>query len=112
VNPLNLIETEPGAYSLTMYTGQLPVDPVVHESGHVPNGPFWDGVAEWLVRTRMPALDGRFEYDSEGGMFCAYGSDRVALEELRTGMTAVATGVEDIRELIAAAEDAGFEFDD
>jgi hypothetical protein len=112
VNPLNLFETEPGAYSLTMYTGDLPVDAAVEELGHVPNGPFWDGVAEWLVRTRMPALDGRFEYDSEGGMFCAYGSDRAALEQLRDGMTAATTSVGQVRELVTAAEEAGFEFDD
>ena len=112
MNPLSLIETEPGAYSLTMYTGDLPVDLVVEELGHVPNGVFWDGVAEWLVRTRMPALDGRFEYDSEGGMFCAYGSDRTALEELRDGMAPAATSVDQVRALMAAAEEAGFEFDD
>jgi len=112
VDHLNLIETEPGAYSLTMYSGDLPVDPVVQQLGHEPNGVFWDGIAEWLVETELHGLEGLLAFDSEAGMFCAYGSDRAALERLGAAMGEVVTDPDRLRELVSAADAAGFEFDD
>ncbi|MFD0598119.1 Imm51 family immunity protein [Catellatospora coxensis] len=58
------------------------------------------------------ALDGRFDYDPEGGMFCAYGTDRAALEELGARMAAVANDPDRIRALMSLADATGFEFDD
>ncbi|WP_416903052.1 Imm51 family immunity protein [Micromonospora echinospora] len=112
MTPLKLIETTPGKYSLLLNAGTTPVDGLVEELGHEPNGYFWEGVARLLVSTEAPALDGRFSYDPEGGMFCAYGADRNALEELAVRMAAVATDGERMRQVIAAAEANGFEFDD
>lgn len=109
---LNLIETDPGDWSLTMYTGELPADAVVQELGHEPNGVFWDGVAEWLIETELEDLAGRFEFDSEGGMFCAYGHDREALERLGLAMAPIVADGNRVRRLMAAAEEAGFTFDD
>ena len=109
---LNLIETDPGDWSLTMYTGELPADAVVQELGHEPNGVFWDGVAEWLIETELGDLEGRFEFDSEGGMFCAYGQDREALDRLRVVMLPIVTDGERVRRLVTDAESAGFTFDD
>jgi hypothetical protein len=111
MDPLNLIETAPDDVALTMYTGELVVDAMVRKLGQEPNGTFWDGVAEWLVETEAPTLEGRFDYDSEGGMFCAYG-DRADLEALRALMLPVVTDPKRVRSLIKAAEDADFEFDD
>lgn len=45
-------------------------------------------------------------------MFCAYGADRDALEELAIRMSAVAADAERVRQLITLAEVNGFEFDD
>jgi hypothetical protein len=42
-------------------------------------------------------------------MFCAYGDDRPALEELGTLMAAVANDRSSIRNLLVAAKAAGFE---
>ena len=112
MDPLNLFEDEPGYFSLTMYTGELPTDEVVQELNHEPNGAFWDGVAEWLVRTRVPSLAGRFEYNSEGGMFCAFGRDSAALTELGEAMREVVISPDRVRALIVAAEAADFYFDD
>ncbi|MFI6228486.1 Imm51 family immunity protein [Micromonospora echinospora] len=112
MTPLKLIETTPGKYSLLLNAGTTPVDGLVEELGHEPNGYFWEGVARLLVSTEAPTLDGRFSYDPEGGMFCAYGVDRSALEELAVRMAAVATDGERMRQVIAQAEADGFEFDD
>ncbi|WP_218670887.1 Imm51 family immunity protein [Microbispora sp. GKU 823] len=109
---MRLIESAPGEHSLLLDAGTTQVDDVIEELGHTPNGYFWEGVAQLLVSTEAPALEGRFSYDPEGDMFCAYGRDRGALEELGTLMAAIAADADHMRRLVAAAEDDGFEFDD
>jgi hypothetical protein len=112
VNPMRLIETTPGKYSLLLDAGTTDVDDLIEQLGHEPNGYFWEGVAQFLVNTEVPELEGRFSYDPEGGMFCAYGEDRGALEELADRMGAVAEEGDRMRQLIASAEANGFELDD
>jgi hypothetical protein len=109
---LELIELTPGKYSLSLDAGTTPVDDLIEELGHEPNGYFWDGVAEVLVSTEATTLEGRFFCESEGDMFRAYGTDRSALEELEARMNVVATDGERMRRLITEAEASGFEFDD
>lgn len=112
MKPMRVIETAPGRFSLILDAGSTDVDDVVEELGHEPNGYFWEGVAQLLVDTEAPGLAGRFGYDPEGGTFVAYGSDRSALDELSTLMTAVASDAERMRRLVALAKERGFEFDD
>ncbi|MER5195671.1 Imm51 family immunity protein [Streptomyces sp. NPDC002755] len=112
MDPLRLIEPNPGKYSLLLDAGTTDVDDVVAELGHEPNGYFWEGIAQLLVSTEAPALEGRFSYDPEGSMFCAYGTDRSALEDLAGRMSTVAADGDRVRQLIALAEAKGFEFDD
>ncbi|WP_412543172.1 Imm51 family immunity protein [Longispora sp. K20-0274] len=112
MKPLKLLESTPGKYSLILNAGTTEVDALVEELGHEPNGYFWEGVARLLVGTEASALDGRFSYDPEGGMFCAYGTDRGALEELAALLSGAATDADRIRRVIALAEATGFEFDD
>jgi hypothetical protein len=69
MGPLRLIETGPGQFSLLLDAGTTPVDDVIEELGHEPNGYFWEGVAPVLVSTEVPALEGRFSYDPEASMF-------------------------------------------
>ncbi|WP_432930670.1 Imm51 family immunity protein [Microbispora sp. CA-135349] len=112
MHPLKLIESVPGTYSLLLDAGTTQVDSVIEELGHEPNGYFWEGVAQVLVGTEVPALKGRFSCDPEADMFCAYGSDRAVLEELGTRLASVATDANRMRRLVAAAKADGFEFDD
>ncbi|BCB78139.1 hypothetical protein GCM10022251_32480 [Phytohabitans flavus] len=112
MHPLKLIETTPGKYSLLLNAGSTEVDDVIAELGHEPNGYFWEGIAQLIVQDEAPALAGRIEYDPEGGMFVAYGTDRAALEDLGERMSALASDEERMRELVTTAEEAGFEFDD
>ncbi len=112
MSALKLIETTPGKYSLLLNAGTTAVDVLIEELGHEPNGYFWEGVAQRLVATQAPALEGRFGYDPEAGMFCAYGEDRSALQELKALMDPVSADPDRMRRLIAEADAAGFEFDD
>jgi len=107
-----MVETSPGAYSLLLDAGTTDVDEVIEELGHEPNGYFWEGIAQLLVDAEAPHLEGRFDYDPEGGMFVAHGPDRRALDELGRLMTAVAADAGRLRQLVALAADRGFEFDD
>ncbi|RSN64514.1 MULTISPECIES: Imm51 family immunity protein [Actinomadura] len=112
MTPLRLLETTPGKFSLLLDAGTTKVDELVEQLGHEPNGYFWEGVAQFLVSTQAKNLEEHVSYDPEGGMFCAYGDDRTALEELGTLMAAVAGDGDRMRSLIESAEAAGFEFDD
>jgi hypothetical protein len=107
-----LVETTPGGFSLLLNAGTTPVDALVEELGHEPNGYFWEGVAQRLVATGAPSLEGRFNYDPEADMFCAYGEDRASLEALGELLDAVATDDSRMRSLVAAADADGFDFDD
>ncbi|RKS79883.1 immunity protein 51 of polymorphic toxin system [Actinomadura pelletieri DSM 43383] len=112
MTPLRLVETRSGKFSLLLDAGTTKVDGLVAQLGHEPNGYFWEGVARFLVKTEAPDLDGRFSYDPEAGMFCAYGEDRAALQELAEVMLAVIADGDRMRGLVASAESSGFEFDD
>jgi hypothetical protein len=112
MKPLRLIDTKPDSFSLLLDAGSTPVDDVIAELGHEPNGYFWEGIATVLVQSQAPELEDAFECDPEAGMFCAYGSDRAALEKLGSLMAEVANDPARLRALVAAAEDQGFEFDD
>jgi hypothetical protein len=111
MTPLTLLETSPGKFSLLLQAGATAVDDTVEELGHEPGGYFWEGVARFLVSTQDPTLEGRFRYDPEAGMFCAYGADRQALERLGGLMSTVAGDTGRMRQLIASARASGFEFD-
>ncbi|GAB6900316.1 Imm51 family immunity protein [Kineosporia succinea] len=112
MDPLKLFETTPGKFSLIMNAGGLPADEVVTAAGHEPHGYFWDAVAKWVIRTRVPEVEGRVKFDPEGGMFCAYGTDREALTVLGEAMAWVVNAVDELPALIAAGERAGVDFDD
>ncbi|KAB2348022.1 immunity 51 family protein [Actinomadura rudentiformis] len=112
MDPLRLVETTPGKFSLLLDAGTTQVDEVIGQLGHEPNGYFWEGIAQFLVSSQAPALEGRLSYDPEAGMFCAYGDDRAALQELAALMSAVATDGERMRGLVESATAGGFEFDD
>jgi hypothetical protein len=112
MDPLKIIETSSGRFSLLLNAGTTSVDGLIEQLGHTPNGYFWEGVARVLVSTKAPALEGRFSYDPEAGMFCAYGQDRGALEELKALMAGAANDPDRMRKLIAQAKAKGIEFDD
>ena len=112
MKPFSLVETKPGHFSLLLHAGSTSVDSRVEELGHEANGYFWEGVAQLLVKTEAPSLEGKFDYDPEGGMFAAFGEDRAALEQLGALMAQVANDEARLRSLMATAEAIDFEFDD
>ncbi|XBB68218.1 Imm51 family immunity protein [Nocardioides sp. WV_118_6] len=113
MEPLRLIETTPGNWSLLLTAGTAPAaEEAVMAAGHEPNGYFWEGVAQRVVAEQASGLAERLRYDPEGDMFVAYGTDRDALADLGTRMAVVAGDAAALTALIARAEADGFEFDD
>ncbi|GAA1078891.1 MULTISPECIES: Imm51 family immunity protein [Tsukamurella] len=108
IAPLTLVETPSGAHSLLLVVGGTPSDGAVVESGHKPNGYFWQGVAERVA----PQLVERVSLHSESGMFCARADDRDVLVLLGAKLAPVVNNPARLREVVAAAEADGFEFDD
>jgi hypothetical protein len=65
------------------------VDDLLVELGHEPTGVFWEGIAELLMLSEAPHLDGRFQFDSEANALLAYSPDRPVLDELAARLRAV-----------------------
>ena len=110
MEPLKLIEPQPGQFSLLLndYSTSA-IDATVTELGHTPNGYFWEGVAQTIVRQQAPELKSRFRFDCEAGMFCAYGTDRAALDQLGRLMSVLATSPDALRALMSSANPDDFD---
>jgi hypothetical protein len=93
--------------SLTFSCGDLPADGAIEAAGHEPNGYFWEGVATYTFGNGAAGL----EFDSESGMFAAYGK-REDMERLRDQLRPLVNDGTRIAALIAQAEGEGFRFDD
>lgn len=83
--PLFLMEYDhkPGHYALILSDDHM----VTHEAlferqDREANGYGWTDTVLGVVREQAPDLLDRLDFDPEAGTFCAYGSDREALEQL------------------------------
>jgi hypothetical protein len=103
---INLHDFE-GEQLLTLDVGGLAADAAVADTGHEPNGYFWEG----LVRFAWPNLAERLDFDCEAGMFCAIGSPS-DLALLKGAVESVITSPEAVHDIITRAEASDFEFDD
>ena len=112
VDPIDVAETAPGEYSLSLEAGTTDVDDLTSELGHEPNGYFWEGIVELLITAEAPTLEGRFVSDPEGGAYFATSNDRDALDDLAVLLRTVAADGNRLRQLMEYAQASGFEFDD
>jgi len=111
VEPLTLDDVG-GRFVLQLVAGTTPVDDVIEELGHEPNGHFWGSVAEYVMQTDAPELGDLLDLNPEGDTFVAYAAERDVLENLGSRLSAVANDPERVRALVSAAEAEGFAFDD
>ena len=103
--PFKLTETSPGKFSLLL-TQFSPADAIFDEAGHEGGGYGWESVAVQVV-AETPGLADRLDFDPEGSMFCAHGTDRAALEQLGTELALLFNDATRLRALIARVpEDA------
>ena len=54
---------------------------VWEDGGFEGSGYDWESVARVFLEEKCPQLMGKFDFDSEAGMFCAYSKDKEALQE-------------------------------
>ncbi|MET8829565.1 immunity 51 family protein [Streptomyces sp. NPDC004610] len=101
---------KPGSYCLMLGDSHIvAVADVFTECGQDAGGYGWEGVARSAVRERAPELAGRFGYDSEAGMFVAYGEDPDALRKLGSLLHQVFGDRALLKELILAGDPDWFD---
>jgi hypothetical protein len=107
---LKVVETSPGNFSLLLSDfDKIAVAEIVEELDHEPGGYFWEGVAKTLVRTSAPELEDQLSFDSEAGMFCAYGQNEAALRKLGELMELLFDDEDRMRALMEDADPDDFD---
>ncbi|HEX4608486.1 MAG TPA: Imm51 family immunity protein [Urbifossiella sp.] len=79
--PFTMLETNPGSFSLLLSAFDRWAE-AFEEAGHEGGGYGWHGVADALLRLKLPKLKKKVEFDPEASMFVAFGKDRDALAQL------------------------------
>src|SRR5262245_28128915 len=76
-------ESSPGYYGLILFDGEMEeVEDVFEDQGAEGNGHGWEGLAESLVKSRMPEATDRLDFNSEAGTFAVNSRDLDALRRL------------------------------
>jgi len=74
------------------------------EDGFEGNGYDWGSLATVFLEEKMPELIDIVRLDPEGSMFCAYSSDKQALETFALAFHAMCENKEQMRDLFSRAE--------
>lgn len=107
LSPFKLVEID-GKYSLLL-TEFGPADEAFAAVGIEGGGYAWEGIAKHVIETAVPELAERCGLDPEASMFCAYGEDRAALEQLGTQLARLFHDRVALSGVIQAIGPAGFE---
>jgi hypothetical protein len=100
--PFSLMEAGVGNYSLILSDADMgPTLAIFEEAGSEGGGYAWAGIARMLVDQELPDSKQDINFDPEAGMFCAYGTNRQALESLATVMREVFHNHQRLQELLA-----------
>ena len=106
-DPLRIQESANQGPWIAFACGELAVDDAIRETGHEPNGYFWESVARYGAPAAVAGLDVNCEADQ----FAAFG-DRDLLEQLGKALRPYLNDRARVTDLITRAEAEGFEFDD
>ncbi|MGE7913047.1 immunity 51 family protein [Lysinibacillus xylanilyticus] len=81
--PFFWVEHDGGSASLCLDVGEYKQElfDIRSEEGFEGNGYDWNSLALVFLEEKMPDLKDLVNFDSEAGMFCAYSSDKKALEK-------------------------------
>jgi hypothetical protein len=79
--PFEMLETNPGSFSLLLSEFDRWAE-AFEEAGHEGGGYGWHGVADALLRLKLPKLKKKVDFDPEASTFVAFGKDRDALTQL------------------------------
>jgi hypothetical protein len=76
-------EANQGVYGLILFDDDMEdTEDVFDDRGAEGNGHGWEGLAESLVKSRMPEIAELLEFNSEGGTFAVDSEDLGALQRL------------------------------
>jgi Immunity protein 51 len=107
MNPFRLTETEPGKFSLllTDFDGAAAA---FEDAGHEAGGYGWETIARQVIEDQ-PALEPLIDFDSESSMFCAYGADKAALEQLAAALSTLFHNNKPLKAIIARIPEDGWD---
>lgn len=98
-----LVETTQGNYSL-LYT-DFDHSELFDEIGFEGGGYDWQSVMIYVLETELPELVDDIDFDSEAGMFVAYGQNKAALEKFAEKMDYLIGNKEELKEIISKVPD-------
>ncbi|CAK7054784.1 hypothetical protein CUZ56_02057 [Saezia sanguinis] len=105
IAPFRMVSFE-GTHSLLLDVGEYKADifSAREEDGFEGNGYDWASLARVFLQEKMPELQDIIGFDPEGSMFCAYASDKEALQKFALGFHAACEDDALIRDLFSRAE--------
>nr|WP_256704625.1 immunity 51 family protein [Paenibacillus sp. FSL R7-0273] len=106
VAPFKLVEQANGGMSVILVVGSYrqEVFAARADEGFEGNGYDWASLAAVFLGERMPELREHIHFDPEADMFCAYSSDRAALQAFILGFKQACEQEQLIHELFSRAE--------
>ena len=109
IYPFNFFEPEDeyeDTCSVTLYAGNY--KPEIFEprleDGFEGGGYDWESLAIVFLKEKCPELKEKIEFDSEASMFCAYSTDKTALEQFALAFKAACEDDVLIQDLFSRAE--------
>ena len=92
--------------SLCLYVGEYKTEvfDARADEGFEGNGYDWASLASVYIDEKCPGLKGVVKFNPEGSMFCAYSSDKAALEAFALGFKEACEDDALIRDLFSSAE--------
>ncbi|MFC3747335.1 Imm51 family immunity protein [Paenibacillus sp. GCM10012306] len=106
VAPFILVEQGNGGMSVILSVGRYKAElfETRRDEGFEGNGYDWTSLAAVFLEEKMPELADTIRFDPEADMFCAYSSNRAAVQSFATGFKAACEDDERIRDLFSRAE--------
>nr|WP_280114372.1 immunity 51 family protein [Paenibacillus camerounensis] len=104
--PFKLVEQANGGMSVILVVGSYKHELFAAraDEGFEGNGYDWASLASVFLEERMPQLLELVHFDPEADMFCAYSSDRAALQDFILGFKQACENEQLIHDLFSRAE--------
>ncbi|MGE7941472.1 immunity 51 family protein [Lysinibacillus xylanilyticus] len=106
IAPFFWVDRDSDSASLCLYVGEYKQEifDTRADEGFEGGGYDWESLAIVFLEEKMPELKGIVNFDSEASMFCAYSSDKKALEKFAISFKNTCEDESTITDLFSRAE--------
>lgn len=99
-----LLHESEKSYSILL-TKFADTEPLFNEADREGGGYDWESVVKYHIQTHRKDLSEKINFDPEGSMFCAYGTDKEALIEVGKIIDNYIENLDELRATIALVPD-------